>query len=147
MMREGGASGIMGGIAGAAAGWMPMLVGWLASRLCCSTTCMRCQGVSASSSHEGAWLAGKQLCRISRHVMPGTRSLSAGLLAVLAPAGDCRTASAPQPPTACRRSDAGAQTLTSVARRTVSVRSPMRMPLSPAQATSVTPGSMYTTNP
>lgn len=27
MMREGGASGIMGGIAGAAAGWMPMLVG------------------------------------------------------------------------------------------------------------------------
>ena len=36
MMREGGASGIMGGIAGAAAGWMPMLVGWLASRLCCS---------------------------------------------------------------------------------------------------------------
>lgn len=35
MMREGGASGIVGGIAGAAAGCMPMLLGALASRLCC----------------------------------------------------------------------------------------------------------------
>ena len=36
---------------------------------------------------------------------------------------------------------------TSVARRTVRTRSPMRMPLSPAQATSVTAGSAYTTKP
>lgn len=37
--------------------------------------------------------------------------------------------------------------LTSVARRTVSVRSPMRMPFRPAHAMSVTLGSAYTTNP
>ena len=37
--------------------------------------------------------------------------------------------------------------LTSVARRTVSVRSPMRMPLRPAHAMSVTLGSWYTTKP
>lgn len=36
---------------------------------------------------------------------------------------------------------------TSVARRTVSVRSPMRMPFRPAQAMSVTLGSWYTTKP
>ena len=36
---------------------------------------------------------------------------------------------------------------TSVARRTVSVRSPMRMPLRPAHAMSVTDGSRYTTKP
>ena len=34
-----------------------------------------------------------------------------------------------------------------MARRTVSVRSPMRMPFSPAHAMSVTAGSAYTTNP
>ena len=37
--------------------------------------------------------------------------------------------------------------LTSVARRTVRVRSPMRMPFRPAQAMSVTLGSWYTTKP
>ena len=36
---------------------------------------------------------------------------------------------------------------TSVARRTVRVRSPILIPFSPAQATSVTVGSPYTTNP
>lgn len=35
----------------------------------------------------------------------------------------------------------------SVARRTVRVRSPMRMPFSPAHATSVTLASAYTTKP
>lgn len=40
-----------------------------------------------------------------------------------------------------------ARPLTSVARRTVSVRSPILSPLSPAHAMSVTDVSWYTTNP
>jgi hypothetical protein len=59
MMREGGASGMGGGMAGAAAGWMPMLVGMLASRLCCSTR----------SKHHQAGLPSS--CTLPLHVLNG----------------------------------------------------------------------------